>query len=374
MLPPRRMDPMADPQKPPAHKKKVVALALVGGLAVLIAAGQIYHQTYGRYFQSTNNAYVQADSVTVSSKVAGIVEQVLVRANQDVQYGDPLVRIDARDYRAQAAQAEAEIGMARAQADNTRAQIREQQAAIAQARARLDAARESARFAEAEVARYEPLVASGAETRQQLARLRTEARQANAELAGHHAALAHAERRITALEAGVAQAEAQARAAEARLRVATVNVEASLITASTDGRIGNLAVRTGQYAQIGQRMMAVVPLGRLYVEANFKETQVGLMRIGQPVRIEVDALPNVEIVGRVTSISPGTGAQFSLLPPQNATGNFTKIVQRVPVRIAIEAATSVQALLVPGLSVEAEVDTRSASDDLTRLAQAGGGR
>jgi len=363
---------MAEPRS--KRPRKVVPLALAGGVAILACAGVFYHQSYGRYFQSTNNAYVQADSVVVSSKVAGLVEAVFVSANQEVAAGDPLVRIDSRDYRAEMAQAEAQIGVAHALAASTRAQIREQQAGIEQARAQRDVAEENTRFAEAEAARYEPLAASGAETRQSLARLRTEARQARAQLAARRATLASAERRVAALEAGVEQAMAQARAAEAQLQAARVNVEASLITASTDGRIGNLTVRVGQYAQPGQRMMSVVPVGRLYVEANFKETQVGVMRIGQPAHLEVDALPGIAFTGRVASFAPGTGAQFSLLPPQNATGNFTKIVQRVPVRISIDASPALLALLVPGLSVEAEVDTRSARDELTRLAPADGAR
>lgn len=146
-----------------------------------------------------------------------------------------------------------------------------------------------------------------------------------------------------------------------------MNVESTLLRAAISARVGDLAVRVGQFVQPGTRLMTLVPVDRLFIEANFKETQLGLMRVGQPVRIEVDALPGVELSGRVASFAPGTGAQFSVLPPQNATGNFTKIVQRVPVRIAIEAPPAVRRLLVPGMSVEVTVDTRSAKGELDRI-------
>jgi membrane fusion protein (multidrug efflux system) len=140
-----------------------------------------------------------------------------------------------------------------------------------------------------------------------------------------------------------------------------------VLRASIDGRVGDKTVRVGQFAQAGTRLMSIVPVKQLYVEANFKETQLGLMRVGQPVTLEVDALPGVEIKGHVQSVSPGTGAQFSLLPPQNATGNFTKIVQRIPVRIAIDAGPETRALLVPGMSADVTVDTRSAKGAVKRI-------
>jgi membrane fusion protein, multidrug efflux system len=142
------------------------------------------------------------------------------------------------------------------------------------------------------------------------------------------------------------------------------------LTAAINGRVGDLTVRVGQFVQPGTRLMTLVPVSRLYIEANFKETQLGLMRIGQPVSIEVDALPGIKLNGRVASFAPGTGAQFSILPPQNATGNFTKIVQRIPVRISIDAPAEVRQLLVPGMSVVATVDTRSAKGELDRIRDA----
>jgi membrane fusion protein (multidrug efflux system) len=183
--------------------------------------------------------------------------------------------------------------------------------------------------------------------------------------------LTAAQRRLGTLGAQVQQARAQGEGARAQLAAANNNVGATLIRAATAGRIGDLTVRQGQFVQAGTRLMSVVPTANLYIEANFKETQMGLMRVGQPVHVEVDALPGVDIVGRVDSISPGTGAQFSILPPQNATGNFTKIVQRVPVRIAVNLGPETRALLVPGMSVEVTVDTRAArgAEDRVRREQ-----
>jgi len=156
--------------------------------------------------------------------------------------------------------------------------------------------------------------------------------------------------------------------ARAQLASANVNVGSTILRAASDGRVGDKTVRVGQFVQPATRLMSLVPLSKLYVTANFKETQIGLMRVGQPARISVDALDGVDIVGHVESISPGTGAQFSLLPPQNATGNFTKIVQRVPVRVAIDAGPDARKLLVPGLSVTVTVDTIGASGEMKRIA------
>jgi membrane fusion protein (multidrug efflux system) len=355
----------------PAKKRRAKIIILVL-LAVVVVGGLLWfmrYQSYGKFQQSTTDAYVQADSVTVAPKISGYVDQVLVAENQTVKAGDPLVRIDARDYNAQAKQSEAQIAVAQANARGVEAQIAEQQAAITRARADLAAAETDAAFARNEVVRYAPLAASGAETRERLSTLRNQAQQASARVVAARAAVAAAERRVGTLRAQVKQALAQGEGARAQLEAAETNVGATLIRASIAGRIGDKSVRVGQYVQAGTRLMSVVPTADLYIEANFKETQLGLMRVGQPVSIEVDALPGVEIPGRVASIAPGTGAQFSVLPPQNATGNFTKIVQRIPVRIQLNPGPATRALLVPGMSVEVSVDTRSARDAADRIAK-----
>lgn len=362
------------PQQTPARSKRGLSpRAKIGlGIAAVVVAIAllvwfVHYQTTGKYLESTDDAYIRADSVTVSPKVTGYVEQVYVADNQDVKAGQPLVRIDSRDYKAQTAQYQAQIDVAKANADNVRAGIREQHAAIDQARAQLASSQADARFAAGEVARYAPLAASGAETQEKLASLRNQATQAAKTAASNGAALESAERRIASLQAQVRQAEAQGEAAKAQLAAADVDLGSTVVKASVDGRVGDKSVRVGQYVQQGTRMMSVVPLKAIYISANFKETQMGLMRDGQPVHIKVDALPGVELDGHVESVSPGTGAQFSLIPPQNATGNFTKIVQRVPVRIAIDAGPDARRVLVPGLSVEVTVDTIGAKGEVARI-------
>ncbi|MEN2749172.1 HlyD family secretion protein [Sphingomonas sp. T9W2] len=353
-------------------RAKVILLLL---LVVALVAGiwwYIGYQNHGRYMQETNDATVQADMVTIAPRVSGYVAEVLVAENQDVSAGQPLVRIDPRDARAQAAQAEAQIAVAGAQADTARAQIAEQYAAIDQARAQLAAARSKAAYDAAEVARYRPLAASGAETRQTLAQLEVTARQSADNVRAAEAAVAAQQRRVGSLDAQVAQGRAQGQAARAQLAAASVDVGATQLTAPIGGRIGDRTVTIGQYVQAGTRLMSIVPLDRLYITANFKETQLALMRPGQPVEIHVDALDDVPIKGRVESLAPGTGAQFSLLPPQNATGNFTKITQRVPVRVSIEATPAARRLLVPGLSVTVTVDTKSAKDEIEQLREQAG--
>jgi len=348
-------------------RAKGVLLTILAVVAIAVLVWFIHYKTRGQYFAGTNDAYIRADAVTVSPKISGYVEQVFVGDNQDVKAGQPLVRIDPRDYRAQSAQYQAQIDVAEANADNVRAGIREQEAAIAQARAQLASSQSDAAFAASQVARYAPLAASGAETQEKLTTLRNQATQAAKTAAANAAAVAEAERRIGSLQAQIRQANAQGEAARAQLAAADVNLGSTIVRASVDGRVGDKSVRVGQFVSQGTRMMSVVPLAAIYITANYKETQVGLMRPGQPASIEVDALPGVTLRGHVESVSPGTGAQFSLLPPQNATGNFTKIVQRVPVRIAIDAGPEARKVLVPGLSVDVTVDTISAKGDVDRM-------
>lgn len=355
------------PRRRLSGRAKVILIVVA--LVVLIGSAIWYvqYKAHGQYMQETNDAQVRADMVTVAPRVAGYVAEVFVADNQDVRAGQPLVRIDPRNSRAQAAQAEAQIAVADAQADSARAQVREQYAAIDQARAQLASAREKAAHDAAEVARYRPLAASGAETRQQLAQLQLAARQSAQAVRAQDAAVAMQQRRVATFETHVKQGLAQAQAARAQQSAADVDLNATLIRAAINGRVGDRTVEVGQYAGTGTRLMSLVPLDKLYITANFKETQLALMRPGQPVEIKVDALDGIALKGRVASFSPGTGAQFSLLPPQNATGNFTKITQRVPVRIALEATPQTRRLLVPGLSVEVTVDTSSAKDDIERL-------
>ena len=346
------------PLKRPEVRRIASVVAIVA--VVAFAFWFLHYWTVGRYIQSTNDAYVQADAVVVAPKIAGYVEKVFVADNQTVNQGDPLFSIDPRDYRAQVAQAQAQIDVADASANGLRAQISEQQAAVDSARAQLASAQSDLHFARTIKERYEALAATGAESRETYAEKRSQFERAEAAVAQRKADLTGAQRRVASLQAQVTQAQAQAEGSEAQRSAANVNLGSTTVSASITGKVGNKTVQPGQFVQAGTRAMSIVPVQKLYITANFKETQVGRMRVGQPVSIKVDALDGVELHGRLESFSPGTGAQFSLLPPQNATGNFTKIVQRIPVRISVQAKPEIRALLIPGMSANVSVDTREA--------------
>ena len=343
---------------------------LLSGGAILLIVGAVWGVrwwTVGRFIESTDDAYLQADSVTIAPKVSGYVAEVYVADNQSVKAGEPLVRLDRRQYQAVLEQANATIAARRADIERGAAELLQQQASIAQARAQLQGARSAESHAIEEVKRYEPLVATGAETKEKLADLQNERAQAAATVAADVAAVQAAERQPAATQAQIDQARAQLEAAEASFRQAQLDTQDTVIRSTLSGRVGDRTVRVGQYAQPGTRLMTIVPVQDVYLEANFKETQIGLMRAGQPATIHVDALPGIDLHGTVVSFSPGTGSQFAMLPPQNATGNFTKIVQRMPVRIHIDAGQETRQVLVPGLSVTVHVDTRGGRDSAKRL-------
>jgi membrane fusion protein (multidrug efflux system) len=220
------------------------------------------------------------------------------------------------------------------------------------------------------VARYEPLVNTGAESAERLTTLRRQAEAAAGKAIVAKAALTVAQRRAESLESQVREAEAQKESAKAQLEAAKVSLDSTTIRASVDGKVGDKTVQLGHFVQAGTRLMSIVPMSEIYVTANFKETQIGSMRPGQSVAIQVDALPGVKIKGHISSISPGTGAEFSLIPPQNATGNFTKIVQRVPVRVSIEVQPEQRRVLVPGLSVTVTADTFAEAKAVASVATA----
>ncbi|TKC87323.1 HlyD family secretion protein [Trinickia terrae] len=343
---------------------------IAAGLVALIAGAiwLAHWWTVGRFIESTDDAYLQADSVTIAPKVGGYVTDVFVADNQAVKAGAPLARLDSRQYQASLDQAEATIDAREADIQRAQAEIQQQQANVAQAKAQEQVARLAAQHAEDDVKRYAPLAATGAETGERLASLVNTRDQARATLAANTAAVAAAQTQIGATTAQIAQARAQLEAARASIRQARLDLHDTTLYSPLAGRVGDRSVRVGQFVQPGTRLMTVVPVQSTYLQANFKETQVGRMRIGQPATLHVDALPGVALHGVVDSFSPGTGAQFALLPPENATGNFTKIVQRVPVRIRLETGPETRSVLVPGLSVTVDVDTRSARANDARIA------
>lgn len=343
------------------------------GLGALVAAGigvigwGGWYWRDGRYVQATNDATIQADQVAVSAKLAGTVGAVAVADNQAVKAGDLLVDIDPGDFRIRLAGAEAGIASAEAGREVTAASQAEARAGLASAAAEAAAARAVLDNAAREEARYRPLVEKGAESAQTLARLVTERAQAAAALKAREAAQDAAQRRLQGLAAQLGEAAARVRSADVQRQSAARDLGDTRVAAPVAGRVASRSVRVGQYVQAGTRLLTIVPGDDLYVTANFKETQVGLMRPGQPATVRVDALPGIAFAGKVASVTPGTGAQFSLIPPQNATGNFTKIVQRVPVKIALSAGPAARRVLAPGMSVTVEVDTRAAKAELDAI-------
>ncbi|MEX3948938.1 HlyD family secretion protein [Paraburkholderia sp. EG287B] len=355
----------------PARSGAKRTLLILLGLAALVAAAVWLGHWWvvGRFIESTDDAYLQADSVTVAPKVSGYVTDVYVADNQAVKAGDPLVKLDARQYQVALDQAQATVDARTADIEHAQAQIEQQRANVAQAQAQQEVAQVSLRHANDEVARYAPLAATGAETTERLAELKSERDKAQATLAADAAAVTSARSQISALNAQLSQARAQLEAARANAAQSQLDLDNTVVKSALAGRVGDRSVRVGQYVQPGTRMLTVVPVQRTYLTANFKETQIGRMRAGQPVELHVDALPGHTLHGVVDSFSPGTGAQFALLPPENATGNFTKIVQRVPVRIRLETGPETRSVLLPGMSVTVDVDTRSAREDDRRIDQ-----
>ncbi|TLX12914.1 MULTISPECIES: HlyD family secretion protein [Rhizobium] len=339
-------------------KRAVIAAALLAGVAWSGDFGYRYW-TVGRFIESTDNAYVKADYTIVAPKVAGYIKQVLVNDNDPVKSGQVLARIDDRDFQAALSQARADLKAAEAAIANIDAQIALQHSVIGQAKATIDASQASLDFAVSDAARSARLITSGAGTQSRAEQTQSARDQAAAAVERDRAALVAAESKVPVLQSQREQAIAQRDRASAAARQAELNLSYTHIVAAVDGTVGARSIRVGQYVTSGTQLMAVVPLHAVYVVANFKETQLTHVRPGQPVEIKVDSFPSKAIRGHVDSVSPASGLEFSLLPPDNATGNFTKIVQRIPVKILIDDH-ALSGLLRSGMSVESEIDTRAA--------------
>jgi membrane fusion protein, multidrug efflux system len=365
----------ADEDAPGRRLTPRARVLLAAVLLAVVVIGGLWAADWwfvGRFIESTDDAYLQADSVTVAPKVSGYIVQVYVADNQTVSAGAPLVRLDSRHYQAALDQLTATTAARKADIARGEADLLLQRANIAQARAQLEGARTNESYALSQIRRYEPLVSAGAETGERLAELRNAHNQAAATLEADKAALQSAEQQIGSTQAQILQARAQLEAAAASAESARLDAEDTVVKSSIAGRVGDRTVRVGQYVQPGTRLMTIVPVQDIYLEANFKETQIGLMRAGQPATIHIDALSGADLHGTVASFAPGTGSEFALLPPQNATGNFTKIVQRVPVRIHVDAGEEARKVLVPGLSVTVKVDTRSGREAPKRIVSESG--
>ena len=334
------------------------AIVLLVVVAVLVTAGWWF--TEGRYVESTDNAYVQGDIAVLSPRIDGNIASILVQDNQHVRAGDPLITLDASDWQARLDQARAAEAEAEAAIATARRQIGQQQAMIDVAAAAIAQAQAEQVRAAADAGRASSLVVTGAGSRQANDLAIADSRKADAALRSAQAQRIAAEQLLSVMQTQEAQAGARKNNADAMLKLAENNLGYTVIRAPFDGIVGNRAAELGAHVAAGTPLIAVAPPpARLYVIANFKETQLKRMEPGQKVRLVPDIDSDAAVNGRVESLAPATGALFSLMPPENATGNFTKVVQRVPVKIVIDPADAAGVhWLRAGLSVTAEVDTR----------------
>lgn len=326
----------------------------IGVLLAALAAGSAWslsHDEGGGSRQSTDDAYVTADFTLVAPQVAGRVAEVLVEDHQAVRKGQLLARIDDRDFVVAVDIARAELAKAEADLASARAAIAQQGSTIRRASAAIDAGAATLKYAKANAERYRDLASDGSASVQDRQQAESQTDAAAANHAADVAALAAAKQQLDVLGAQVAQARAQVARATAAVAAAELNLSYTRIEAPVDGIVGQRAVRVGAYAQAGSAMLAIVPLQHAYIEANFRETQLAKMRAGQRVTIAVDMLPGTTLTGHVESLAPASSVSFSPIAPDNATGNFTKVVQRLPVKIVIDPGQRAAQLLKVGMSV-----------------------
>ena len=340
------------------HLLLAVAVPVAAALAV---AGAAYYWKVARFVVSTDDAYVQADSTLVAPRVSGYVAQVLIEDHQPVKSGQVLARLDARDFRAAWEQTRAEVQASEAEVGDLQAQLAEQHEIIARARASVAASVAALDLANINRERYRKMAGIGFGSLQQSQEADAQARERTANLARDRAASASAEGQAKVLQAKIVQAQALRQRSQAIEQQAALELGYTTITAPIDGVVAARTIRVGQYVQSGTQLMALVPLHEVYITANFKETQLTDVRAGEPVRLRVDTFPGAHLQACVESLAPASGLEFSLLPPDNATGNFTKIVQRIPVRIRLDSHDPLIGRLRPGMSVEASIDTRPAA-------------
>ncbi len=350
----------------PAPQKNRPAILKRVALALLIAAtglgvGKLAYDwwTVGRFIENTDDAYVGGDVTVIAPKVAGFIAQLDVTDNQQVHAGDLLLKLDDRDYRATLAKADAAVAVQQATLQNLDATRHLQEAMVAQAQAEITASDAEVVRTHDDQVRYKQLLTTDSASAQSAEAADTDYKRALADGEKYKAALAAAQRQLDVIATQKLQVQAAVNEASAQRDLAQLDVGYTELRAPIDGTVGNRSAQTGAYATIGSQLISLVPASGLWVDANYKESQLAKMHPGSPATIEVDSIPGKVFHGHVVSIAPATGAQFSVLPPQNATGNFTKIVQRVAVRIVLDHEADALGQLRPGLSVTAKVDTRN---------------
>jgi membrane fusion protein, multidrug efflux system len=348
---PEQERPQATSKKPRAGllKRRPVLYAIGAMIVAAAVEGGYVYLDYAEHFESTDDAFIAARQTALAPKVAGYITAVPVTDNDDVAAGDVIARIDDRDYRIALDQAEAQVAAAQASIENIDAQLQVQQAQISANEAQVEQTQAALVFAEQQNARYQELAQKGSGTIQNAQLYSSQLRQQQAALASAQATLKLSQRQIEALKAQRNSAVASLAQAKAQRDQAQLNLSYTKVTAAQPGRVVNLTAAVGQFAQPGTNLTLFVP-DQIWVTANFKEIQLDRMRPGEPVTLAIHAYPEREIRGRVDSVQPGSGTAFSLLPAQNATGNYVKIVQRVPVKIVMDDPPT-DVALGPGMSV-----------------------
>src|SRR5215469_9986672 len=334
---------------------------LLAGAAVAALSGAVWYGwdywTVGRFQVSTDDAYVKADNTTIAPKVSGYLVGVLVGDNERVKAGQVLARIDDRDFKVALDQAKADVAAAQATVASKQAQLEVQQSVIAAAKATIEVDTATKTFAGQENKRYTDLAATGYGSVQNAQAAQSRSAGAEAAIQRDQANLVSALKQVDLIKAEIAQAVAASARATALQRQAELNLGYTSITAPIDGVVGNRTLRTGQFVQAGTQLMSLVPASGAYIIANYKETQLTNVHEGQKVDVEVDMFPGQVVHGHVDSLAPASGQEFALLPPDNATGNFTKVVQRIPVKIALEGGAPIE--LRPGMSVIPTIETQA---------------
>ena len=351
----------------PAASGKRKRLLLGAAAAIVLAAGGWYGENYltvGRYIVSTDDAYVHADMTTLAAKVSGYVSSVDVPDNSVVHAGDVIARIDDGDYRIARDAARDKVETQRATIARIGEQIRAAQAQVEQTKAQLVSAQAAATRADSEYARQLTLAQRDFASRQTLEQAQASRDQSAAAVESAKAAIDAALANVAVLRAQQQEAQRGLKELQTAEAKAERDLSFTVVRAPIDGVVGNRAVQAGDFVQTGTRLASVVPLDAVYVDANFKETQLARLRPGQPVEVSVDALPDHDIKAIVASVSPASGSVFSLLPPDNATGNFTKIVQRIPVRIDVPRDVADRRVLRPGMSVVVSVNTKASATNV----------
>ncbi len=350
------------PQALPRPARRWMRKALLVGVGALAFAGAGHfgwqYWTVGQFEVSTDDAYVQADNTTIAPKVSGYVAAVLVGDNEPVKAGQTLARIDDRDFRVALLQAKADVAAARAAIATKEASLEAQQSVVEGARAAIGVDEANLTFSGQDDKRYASLAASGYGSVQNAQQAASRFAAANAAVARDKASLETAIRQVGVMKAELAEAQATLAHDEAVQSQAELNLTYTTIVSPVDGVVAARTLRVGQYVQAGTQLMAVVPVSTAYIIANYKETQLADVRPGQKVEVDVDTFPGHPFRGRVDSIAPASGQEFALLPPDNATGNFTKVVQRIPVKIVLDPGSRLADALRPGMSVTPTIDTK----------------